>query len=383
MRLLFYIGMAGLALFEILNVYFIMPMPGSQRMNSIDVAYFLYSWRWVFRSIFILCALAGSFSVLKTEKKWIPLAVAIASLAIVYMFNFRMTADKMFLQPEHVVFKSKTQNELPGSRLVIGVHNNDEAKAYPISFIAYHHQVQDTIGGKPVIVTYCNVCRTGRVFEPLVDGKPEKFRLVGMDHFNAMFEDATTKSWWRQVNGEAIVGKLKGKILPEVECEQMTIEKWYQLYPNGLVMQADQTFAETYDSLVKFERGKSESHLTRTDSVSWKDKSWVIGIELDGIEKAYDWNDLKKQRLISDVIGNKNILIVLSSDSSSFAAFENPDEKKFEINNEDHLVSDSLVYDFSGKGLSSDRSLKKVQAHQEFWHSWRTFHPNTQKYSDD
>ena len=101
-------------------------------------------------------------------------------------------------------------------RLVIGVVNNGEAKAYPIRFLGYHHQVQDTVGGKPVIVTYCTVCRTGRVFEPMVNGKPEKFRLVGMDHFNAMFEDATTKSWWRQVNGEAITGKLKGQQLPEV-----------------------------------------------------------------------------------------------------------------------------------------------------------------------
>jgi hypothetical protein len=65
------------------------------------------------------------------------------------------------------------------------------------------------------MITYCTVCRTGRVFEPVVNGKFEKFRLVGMDHFNAMFEDVTTKSWWRQVTGEAITGKLKGQQLPK------------------------------------------------------------------------------------------------------------------------------------------------------------------------
>ncbi|MEZ4848709.1 MAG: hypothetical protein R3B93_08845 [Bacteroidia bacterium] len=62
----------------------------------------------------------------------------------------------------------------------------------------YHHQVLDTIGGKhimdlPVRLSY------RKDFEPVVNGKPEIFRLVGMDHFNAMFEDQTTKSWWRQV----------------------------------------------------------------------------------------------------------------------------------------------------------------------------------------
>ena len=41
MKKLFYIGLIGLGLFEILKVYFIMPMPGSQQMESIDIAYFL------------------------------------------------------------------------------------------------------------------------------------------------------------------------------------------------------------------------------------------------------------------------------------------------------------------------------------------------------
>lgn len=59
------------------------------------------------------------------------------------------------------------------------------------------------------MVTYCTVCRTGRVYSPMVNGKLETFRLVGMDHFNAMFEDASTKSWWRQSNGDCIAGPLK------------------------------------------------------------------------------------------------------------------------------------------------------------------------------
>ncbi len=52
-----------------------------------------------------------------------------------------------------------------------------------------------------------------------------------MDHFNAMFEDETTKSWWRQVNGEAITGKLKGQQLPEVFSTQTSLAKWLQLNP--------------------------------------------------------------------------------------------------------------------------------------------------------
>ena len=39
MRKLFYVGLVLLVLFELANVYFIMPMPYSQRVRSIEVAY--------------------------------------------------------------------------------------------------------------------------------------------------------------------------------------------------------------------------------------------------------------------------------------------------------------------------------------------------------
>jgi len=72
MKTLFWLGFLGLFLFEIANVYFIMPMPGSQQMNSIDLAYFLYRWRWAFRIIFLLMLIVGLFrSTMK--RKWLLL----------------------------------------------------------------------------------------------------------------------------------------------------------------------------------------------------------------------------------------------------------------------------------------------------------------------
>ena len=69
--------------------------------------------------------------------------------------------------------------------------------------------------------------------DPFVNGKKESFRLVGMDHFNAMFEDKTTKSWWYQATGEAIAGPLKNKTLTEIPSQQMTLSAWLRQYPNS------------------------------------------------------------------------------------------------------------------------------------------------------
>ena len=70
MKKLFYIGIIGLILFEILNVYFIMPMPGSQRMRSIDIAYFFNTYRWIFRGFFGFLTLVGIYPMFQ-YKRWI------------------------------------------------------------------------------------------------------------------------------------------------------------------------------------------------------------------------------------------------------------------------------------------------------------------------
>jgi hypothetical protein len=380
MKTLFYAGLFLLAAFEIANVYFIMPMPGSQRMNSIDLAYFLYSYRWWFRIVLTLMIVLGSmeaFSV-KTKWKWIPLAAIVPVVVVIYLFNFRMVADHMFLQPEHLVFKTKNENALTDSSLVVTVSYNGEAKAYPIRYILYHHQVRDTIGGKPVMVTYCNVCRTGRVFEPLVNGKPENFRLVGMDHFNAMFEDETTGSWWRQANGQAITGSLKGSLLPEVESNQVNLRTFFAIYPDGKVMQREDQFRKSYDSIGRYEKGRSKGQLTRTDSLPWKDKSWVVGIDIDKHAKAYDWFDLKKSRIINDVIGDVPVVVLLASDTQSFFAFRRKPDETF-ILRHDSLIGATKVYDLAGRSSDGEK-LPVVNAYQEFWHSWSTFHPNTERF---
>jgi hypothetical protein len=380
MKKLFYLGFFGLLLFEAANVYFIMPMPGSQRMNSIDLAYFLYNWRWLFRAVFTLLLLVGLFKTIPIavgrKRRWTFSIPLILLAVVIYVANFKMAADAMFKQPDSIVLATSNTNMVDSNRLVIGVVNNGAAKAYPIRFLGYHHFVYDTINGKDILVTYCTVCRTGRVFEPLINGKKEQFRLVGMDHFNAMLEDATTKSWWRQSTGEAIAGKLKGIKLNEVLSTQTTLAQWIQLYPASLIMQADKNSAEKYDTTYNYEDGKSKSKLTGTDSLSWKNKSWVIGVKLDNSYKAFDWNELKQKRILQSKVGNSNAFVILAPDGKSFFAYGNPFNTNVNFEN-DTIKLAGKIYKLNGQGIDTAFNLKPVKAYQEFWHSWQTFHPNT------
>jgi hypothetical protein len=273
---------------------------------------------------------------------------------------------------------SMASNTVAMDRLVVGVEIDGQARAYPLQFIGYHHQVRDTINGAPVLVSYCTVCRTGRVFRPAVNGDPDVFRLVGMDHFNAMFEDATTHSWWRQANGQAIIGPRKGVAMPELPSVQVTLRQWQRLHPETLVMQGDPVFADEYAKDYAYERGTKRGGLTGTDTIPWSEKAWVVGIDLNGHAKAYDWRRLRRERVINDVVGGVPIVLAMGTDSASFFAFKRIEAEVPMTLEGDSLVSNRGRYAFTGRG--SGGTLEPVTASQEFWHSWRTFKPGTERY---
>jgi hypothetical protein len=50
----------------------------------------------------------------------------------------------------------------------------------------------------------------------------------------------------------------------------------------------------------------------------------VIGVKSATGRKAYDWNQLKKERIIQDKLDNTSLAVVLASDNRSFFVFELP-----------------------------------------------------------
>lgn len=380
LQVLFHMGVAGIILVELANVYFIMPLPGSQHIRSVEWSYRLHEARWLLRACSGALVLAGLLAAWRAPgwRRWlVPASLAVAA-AVAYGVNFHMAADRIFLQPRVVAMEPVQRNRVALDRLVVGIVIDGEARAYPLQFIGYHHQVRDTVAGREVMVSYCTVCRTGRVFHPVVNGRSETFRLVGMDRFNAMFEDRTTRSWWRQANGEAVVGDMHGTALPEVPSQQLTLRQWIALHPRTLVMQGDPAFAEEYAKDYAYERGTSRKTLTGTDTSSWGEKSWVVGVTIRGRSKAYDWNRIRRERVVNDAVAGTPIVIALGSDDQSFFAFERPDTSTRFTLRGDSLVSPAGAWALDGNGGAG--RLVPVQASQEFWHSWRTFQPETERY---
>ena len=368
-----------------------MPMPGSQEFDSIKLAYLLGSNK-IYIRIILYAIIAYPFIVEFKQanklKKSLLIGMVLLYAFVFYVFTFEMEADKMFYQPAHKYFSSSTQNKIVTDKLVIGIEVQGIAKAYPIQLIGYHHQVADTIGDTPIMVTYCTVCRTGRVFHPEVNGKVESFRLVGMDHYNAMFEDATTKSWWAQATGECIAGPLKGAKLKEFPSEQIRLDAWLNEYPTSMILQPDEQFKQQFDQMQSYDKGLSKGRLTKRDSASWQFKSWVVGVVHKKMAKTYDWNMLLADRIIADSIGGDPLIVVLESDSASFHVFNRKHmNETLNFNfNADTLIDINTASKWNMQGECFEGKLKgstlsKLAAYQEFLHSWEYFHPNAARFN--
>src|SRR5215831_15661037 len=97
-KLLLIVGLLILFAAEILRVYFIMPFPGSQQANTIDLAYFIDRNIWYIRIIVFLLILSLLMNVFRRGKLWSKILLSVVLIfygVIFYFFNFKFLADKM------------------------------------------------------------------------------------------------------------------------------------------------------------------------------------------------------------------------------------------------------------------------------------------------
>ncbi len=202
-KLIFRIGLFLVLVPAILHAYCLMPFPGSQNLETMTFAYYLEKLlvpaRIIGGLLLILPVAEAVMHGTLRRRIWL-VVLTIFCGAITWGTDYFITAERMFREPEKLVFATVALNKIPLDMIVVGVEHNGAAHAYPIDFIGYHHKVLDSVGGMPVLVTYCTMCRTARVFSPVVGGHLQHFRLVGARHWNAIVEDEETGTWWYQLS---------------------------------------------------------------------------------------------------------------------------------------------------------------------------------------
>ena len=120
---------------------------------------------------------------------------------------------------------------------VIAVREGDTARAYPLQILIWHEIVNDTIAGRPIVVTFCPLCNTSLVFDRRVGDRELTFGTTGnLRYSDLVMWDRQTESWWQQATGEAIVGELTAKRLGRVRSAVLSFEEFRAAYPSGEVL---------------------------------------------------------------------------------------------------------------------------------------------------
>jgi hypothetical protein len=60
----------------------------------------------------------------------------------------------MFHPVDRAQFEPESSSKLDAKEMILAVRYSSDARAYPIREMAYHHILNDVVGGVPIAVTY-------------------------------------------------------------------------------------------------------------------------------------------------------------------------------------------------------------------------------------
>lgn len=175
------------------------------------------------------------------------------------------------------------------------VVSRGEVRVYPLQILIWHELVNDTIGGRPILVSFCPLCNAAVVFDRRMGDQTLEFGVSGMlRHSDMVMFDRATDSLWQQLSGEAIVGAYTGQRLAIVSSQVVPFGEVEENYPRAKVLSRDTGHARDYGRNpyvgyepvgrtlypVKFERPKGVRPLDRV--LTFADKGATLGYNLRG-----------------------------------------------------------------------------------------------------
>ena len=206
---------------------------------------------------------------------------------------------------------------------VISVAINGKAKAYPLNILTIHEVSNDTLAGTPILVTYCPLCNASVVYDRRLNqvGRERllNFGVSGMlRHSDMVMYDLQTETWWQQLMGDALVGALAGAELEVIPSLVISVEEFFQRYPNGQILSPETGIAGAERSYgqnpyVSYDDPKGSPYSAFIDK-EMVDKRLppmerVVDVESKGKRKIYPFSAIAAQGVINDTFNGKHVVI--------------------------------------------------------------------------
>jgi hypothetical protein len=129
-----------------------------QTARGVEVSYALRRWS----PLVTVLTLAGALFLVawlwRGSRRWWKksfLAIVLIPLLAATWFARQNHFEWMFNPLANAAYaKTAEAGFIADTDIVIAVESNGEAAAYPVRQMAYHHLVQDVVGGTPIVATY-------------------------------------------------------------------------------------------------------------------------------------------------------------------------------------------------------------------------------------
>ncbi|WP_419919099.1 DUF3179 domain-containing protein [Candidatus Poriferisocius sp.] len=289
----------------------------------------------------------------------------------------------------------------PGLLLVMG----DEARFYPLAMLIVHEIVNDEVNGHPVLVTYCPLCNSALVFDPVVDGRRLRFGTSGLLRKSdlVMWDDAT-ESLWQQIGGEGLVGAHAGRRLEVIPSAIVSWRDFRAGYPDGRVLAPSSRPASSYGRNPYVQYTSRATPIPGFFDVSELDDRYpalerTLGLTVNGRARAYPFSVVRVAGAVNDTVAGVPVVVLWSPgtadalDSSSTAAgadvgaalaFDrrvNGEPLEFSAAGEGRFTDDltGSTWNVLGQAVEGELSgtrLDPVPHTNEFWFAWAVFHPD-------
>jgi hypothetical protein len=296
----------------------------------------------------------------------------------------------------------------PVISLVVG----DSARAYPLAILMWHEIANDTLGGMPVVVTFCPLCNTALVFERELDGVVHDFGTTGNLRFSDLvMYDRQTESWWQQATGEAIVGELTGRRLTFLPAQIVSLADFEAAHPDGDVLSRETGFTRDYGRNPYVGYDNVDQNPFLFDGVldgRLPPKERVVTVGDGEAAVAFPYSELRKAGVATANVGGDDIVVFWTPGTASALDGPSIDDStdvgatgvfKTTVNGR-HLTfareggdgisivdretgSTWSVAGVATAGELSGSRLEPVVHGDHFWFAWAVFSPSTTIWSAD
>lgn len=220
------------------------------------------------------------------------------------------------------------------------------------------------------------------------------FHLAGINNQNFLMRDEETGTFWQQISGRAVSGALMGRQLTLIHSDELNFASWKSEQPRGSVLDDIPKYVKKYAKKDWDEPMKRVATVIDFPEHGRKARDLMLGIKGFGASRAYLYEQVIKEKLVTDRIGAQPVLLVVGTDGQSVRAFRNripgeasvADFYRLKDNKPGALMMDAKTgseWNFQGCAISGQAKglcLEPIPLMKDYWFDWRNYNPNTTIY---